>query len=316
MDSSPSIREVGSINGGEIFDIVIPARATNAASHASTNVLGQTNQTAKAKAGAIAKPNPNSHSLATVSSNSVPAAWNEPELFVSHLWLMFASQCYLEGRTNREITPLYDIDAAVVHDKDYTQMAEWTFLELGAHLPAYVAYLNTRGRLTRDAQNQRTFIVYGPPFDRGFTNALYKISGTTNVGGLNFPTGFHFQRFEPVESGDDMGKLRVVGGTVVASVTKVIDHCSRTNLLPRLPGNSVVVDYRLMHSKTPIFSVSYSGNEKGRWLTVEEVIRLHKLRNWARFWRMPWWATTLLVVAVFAPVVVVIVKKRKGNAVQ
>ena len=258
-------RETGSTNGHEIFDLFIPAAPALAQQKDSNPKSGP-------------RPPQRLHGEGTVVSNAVPASCDESDLFTSHLWLMCASSCFFRAQTNREIPPLYDINACVLHDNNLTMEAQWDLSKHSPALPAFVAYMNTRGYPTFDKAGQRTYIPLPPPYNRGFTNAVYAIVGVTNLNGLALPTGFTFQRFEPANAGRRKEDLRVVVRGF-AVITNVSPECSRKEFLPSANGN-LIIDRRLMNAQPPIAAIRYLAR-KDRWLTLEEVtaIRKTKLRR-------------------------------------
>ena len=253
------VRETGSANGHEIFDLLTPA----------VPLMVQLKD-GDAKSGR--RPSSQPPGQGTVVSNAVPASCDDGDLFTPHLWLMFASSCFFQGRTNTEITPVYDINACVLHEPDLTMETRWELLKQPPALPAFLAYMNTRGYLTRDNTGRRAYLPVPYPHNQGFTNAIYAITGETNWNGLTLPTGFTFQRFQPANAGKRKEDLRVVARGF-AVITNVSFECSRKGLLPLAKG-SLVMDRRLKTAQPPIAAVPYLAR-KDRWLTLEEVKAIH-----------------------------------------
>lgn len=197
-------------------------------------------------------------SSAIMCSNSVPPLL-EADWFSSHLWLMFASGCYLLRQSTRELIPIYErhlgpISKPPAHLGPISQppasgvldrrprpvRADWQLSPQEPHLPLYVAC--------------------GPAF--------YGVTGTTNVEGLVLPTGFSFRRFDSSPGGV------VLQPYLCAVVTNASARCSRASLLPPLPVDRIW-DWRLQDAEPQLGHVSYAARHLRRWPTVAESKRVY-----------------------------------------
>ena len=98
-------------------------------------------------------------------------------MWASHLWLMLASHCYFEGRTNDEITPVFDINAGMPRNTPLIMKAECVLSP------------------PRTPSGQPGAAAAPPAAMLLLTEAVYTVTGTSAVGELTLPTGFTFERF-------------------------------------------------------------------------------------------------------------------------
>jgi hypothetical protein len=208
------IREVGTVNGREMFDMVRrdpPPRGTGP--------------------------------FASVSSNAVPTSRNEGNLWACHLWLILASQSFFEGRTGEEITPVYDIDAGMPQQPSLTRKAGWVLSPKTPHLPLSVVY-RTPARLPASTLSRKP----GAPARADsaamllWTDAVYTVTASASVGDLTLPTAFSFERLIG-------GNRRVVLCT--ATVTNISAVCSRKNFTPAVASDTLVEDRRPVAGQSP-----------------------------------------------------------------
>jgi hypothetical protein len=153
----PLRREVGTRDGKEMFEMVVPYEPISPSDAVQFDV----------KAG---QPGFQLASSGLVTSNAIPVG-NLDSSFTGHLWLMFASGCYFRTAAAGQLTPVYDFRATpYVNSPRLTMKASWELTSGPAALPSRVTY-------------------FGPD---GTTSAVYAASGFTNVGALTLPNGFHF----------------------------------------------------------------------------------------------------------------------------
>jgi len=217
------MREIGSTNGNEIVDLEYPASASpNSAS---------------------AQPRSSVIATVVIMSNSVPVALNDRPI-AAHLWLMFASRCFLENAPTNRLTPVYSYYASTLRSPRLKLDAEWRFMDHSKSFPREVIYYRN------DA-----------------TNAAYSVGGTTEVDGVVFPSSFTFAEYEV--KGPAITDLWERKHADVV-VTKVRTECSRANLLPESLGyrRVVVNDLRLNHADNPITLFSYV-NQTDHWLSPD-----------------------------------------------
>lgn len=262
-----AIDEYGSPNGAEIFQLRIPLQPRNAATNTNPRPA-----VSNAPPGSL-QPAPPPYMLVLVS-NSVPVASDDGSV-IGHLWLMFASQEYFQHlRTNR-LTPPYDFNASVMGGNPHIKLAaEWELMSGPARLPLKVVYYNGGGFYNANANGELLFHRYGPPYNDGFTGAVYRATGVLQAGQVRVPGGFVFEEFAPRvthRSKDDL----ILRRRAEAVVTAVRPVCSRRSLAPVANDRTLVDDWRLVQAQPPIKHFAYMRPQVGRWISVGESRKYH-----------------------------------------
>jgi hypothetical protein len=235
-------REIGSTNGAEIFEIVMPLEAVNP----------QTNKASVDTVAAIPelKPVRNARfNTATVVSNAVPVGQMDGSV-VGHLWLMFASGDYLSRLQTNVLTPVYDVSASAPGNPNLKLKADWSLANGPASLPLKVTYLN----------------------NSVITGAVYSATGVTNVNGKTFPTGFIFEQYAG-------GSRAWVRKRAAAVVTAIRPACSLASLLPAITHKTVIIDRRLAQAAQSEKRLTYSVAPGATLPTVAEA---EKANNWKK----------------------------------
>ena len=189
-----------------------------------------------------------------VSADMVPFYGLEPSLPV--IWLALASSDYLD-KTGAKMIPAYSTD--LIRDPlpvSVNRMSD------AVRLPNRIVFKDD-GFDRRFGQPQKR----RPPYDRGFTNAIYSVSAVTNIGSVSLPCAFTLRVFGPEYSRSD-GTVRLER-EYVGTVTNISPSCSLQVFLPEMEGNGSISDLRFVSpdalSKRP-FQYRTS-----RWLTAQEV---------------------------------------------
>jgi len=255
---TPAMWEIGQISPSEVVQLGIPSTPTNA--------IGSNR---------VAIPPLRS---AVVFSNAVPVGCLDKT--IAPLWIMFASHCFLRGRTNDLITPVYDQVAGPTFNPNLKQQARWSFLPKAPGLPSVLDYFNDGQLHSMSKSNLPSVFKLPKPYDQGFTNAICYATGVTNIGGLALPSGFVFERYMPA-NGRKSTDLRVME-RVEASVTAVRSSCSRENLMPELSrkSNTVIVDRRSAPTNDLKLAVTLNNEESGGiWPKAEAVRKVEAERK-------------------------------------
>jgi beta-lactamase regulating signal transducer with metallopeptidase domain len=157
----PQRREVGTSDGKEMFEIVVPYEPI---SPSDPVVFIE-----KAM-----PPGVHIEPEGTVASSAIPVG-EQDNSFTGHLWLMFASGFYLRTAVSGgQLTPMFDWRATPYMNNHASKKAAWKLINTPGSLPSKVTFFE----------------------DDGTTEAVYEATGFTNVGELTLPNGFHFT--EPV----------------------------------------------------------------------------------------------------------------------
>src|ERR1035437_1323656 len=138
--------------------------------------------------------NPKSHIMAVVESNAIPSACDDN--VSQYLLLMLASGCYLDDIKDNLLPPVYEPLLSVLYDKNLRYPAFVNRFEKSPHLPSRIVYMNDGFYRTRDSNNKTTIrFKDGWPFENGFTNAVFSVSGVTNAGQILIPSRFGFVEY-------------------------------------------------------------------------------------------------------------------------
>lgn len=288
------LREYGTTNGGEIFELVTHLQPIKRAVQKGKGVSTEAE---------FVMPS----ASATISSNSAPVnSVDNPT--VGNLWLMFASRCHLRGLTTNRLTPVYDLTASPLMKPELKLSAEWELIDGKAGFPSKVVFFNEGGLFRPTSQTNLTprFVEYPSPYDKGFTNAIYATTGLTNIGGVIFSTGFVFEEFAPGgrKSRDDL----IVTKRAEVRLTAIRPNCSRTSFLPTIQRQTAVTDRRLVNATppTPAFGYTLSGSSGwtsaagGQQINRQIKEKPKRLRN----------TLVLVIVVVFAPLTVYAFRRR------
>ena len=198
---------------------------------------------------------------AFISDTGIPVELLDAGL-VGHLWLMFASQCYWGSQHTDRLTPVYDWHASVGANPNLKIAAEWDLLNGPGSLPREVRYLGK--------------------WDE--TNGFYRITGTTNVGGMIIPTGFIFEeRHVGPLAPDSFVHEMVLRKRVEAVVTSVKAVCSRKDLLPMIgSANTPIVDWRLKSPSSGNHIPTYKSHNAESWPSIAEAQAMVKTNEAAK----------------------------------
>jgi hypothetical protein len=214
-----SASETACVNGTEIYQLSGPVDGTNA-------VIGR-------RSGSV--------NGASIVSNNVPIGETE-RYFVNHIWLMYASGCYFQNRTNNWLAPVYSVNASAMAEPYLKVITKWELLDGPGSLPKSVTYY-------RD-QNSGIFQNNNP------IEATYTATGITNAGSIKIPSGFVFEWIRgpgrtvslinptnpPVI--DQHAATNSLRKRTVDTVTAVRPYCSRKGLTPKAIGGTMVNDLR------------------------------------------------------------------------
>ena len=150
-------REIGTANGTEMFELVLPYAPLDQAV-APTNVWGPDHVREIAKEG-------------SAYADSIPVGGLDSS-FVGHLWLMFASGNYFRTAAPGQLTPVFDYWASPMLNSSKTVKAEWELSPKQGGLPVRVRYFEQGGEPT----------------------AVYTVTASTNIGWVTIPTQVHFEQ--------------------------------------------------------------------------------------------------------------------------
>lgn len=194
-----------------------------------------------------------------LSFDVVPFNGSVPNMPV--VWLALASSCYLNDAKSNLI-PAYSTD------------------EIRASMPAIVVRMN-------DALKLPQSIIYlddgfdwhlgtphkrQPPYDTGFTNAIYSVNVVTNIGGYVLPRQFTLDVFLAASTG--IAPYTKYNGIV----NNARAECSLTNFIPETGGVGFMNDFRFVSTDATRKTGFYY--HTNRWMNTNEVEALTSFSNY------------------------------------
>lgn len=157
------------------------------------------------------------------------------------VWLMFASGDYLRSVTNGLIEPPLTIGLFENDDyfpRPFTIPAQWTVQEAFPYLPLRVTCRDDgevkTGPPFQDAKRE-------PPFDAGFTNIVFRVTGTRECDGIRVPSSAELDTYRP----EPHGKPELLHYTRYRlTLKKWARNMPPTCFMPSLPGPTTISDTR------------------------------------------------------------------------
>jgi len=180
------------------------------------------------------------------------------------IWLAYGSGTYLKSRTNNMIEPVTTLSVGGVEYDPlarFLQKAEWELATVAPFLPTKVIYYADGVIRVRGVEAGR----FPPPFDNGFTNAIYEVIAFTNISGLAFPRVAVLTVFSPKITGVPQRNLRVINQYTIELSQAGLSTYGAT-FVPQLPDKCVVTDGRLQDE---VGTLTYFS--EGFWPTVNQL---------------------------------------------
>lgn len=144
--------------------------------------------------------------------------------------------------------------------------ATWELIDTEAGLPKCVDFLND-GNVYFLSGTNRMAVPAPPPHNRGYVEAAFRTSETTNTGSCLLPTHFRFTRCtitDVQKTNANLAVFRLVSAFAVA----VRDRCTRGNFVPAIDGVTLLADRRVSLRPNPIPEMGYFVTNA--WLDVAD----------------------------------------------
>lgn len=213
----------------------------------------------------------------TVTRGPVPKELAHPHAGL--LWFAFASAGYLRPNGSDSLPPLMlaEANSDILLYFGFKQNAELEPWSKADPRPRRAVWFHDG--IIRDWA-QRDFAVVSahrerrrkPPFDRGFTNAIFEATQFTNVGPYSLPLRLDYWVFTPKVDGKVNTDLALLQHHWL-SVTNVTLGRPQGSFVPRPPdGATLVGDKRFAVKEGNFASVSYM--QTNVWLTDDEAAKL------------------------------------------
>jgi hypothetical protein len=165
---------------------------------------------------------------------------------INYLWLAYGSGCYFDAATNNMVDPLWVLDNPTREGLGSKVRAIWERKQ-SERVPRQVAYLCDGYWHALTMKGEPLDAAMPSPFDKGFTNATYRVLKFTNFYNTFVPTEFIFTRFGVRPTGKNKAVIEKLTETH-AIVSSIAGLSQSTNLLPKFNGIVRVLDARLKNS--------------------------------------------------------------------
>lgn len=202
-----------------------------------------------------------------VEPQGVPFAGPIPSMPV--IWLALADACFFDQNSS-SMSPPYS--TAVLRTPFAINVVR---MQLPPRLAKAITFMDDG----YNRRNGQTNIKWPPPFDQGFTNAIYSASGFKNVGGLELPLEFNLTVLRPVLKSSSVDKLEL-DCQYQGHISYVNVGCSISNFAPDIPSGSVgeISDKRFA-LPTALVPIPFS-YQASKWLSEQEVRKLPRFANY------------------------------------
>jgi hypothetical protein len=172
--------------------------------------------------------------------------FNDPEA-ICILWLAYASGSYFASRTNQQIEPVYWFGGQAFFDRNLTLPAEWVLAKRPPCLPIQVVYFNDGFTRGVDGSGAPRVIPNQEPWQGGYTNAIYCVEKSFELGRHSIPGSFRLDIFRPKPNGQSSTDL-LLSRSFKFTLTRAGLLEGRENFIPSIPGRTYVKDRRFIRN--------------------------------------------------------------------
>jgi hypothetical protein len=240
---------------------------------------------------------------ASISTREIPPpeAWR-PQF----VWFAYLSARYFQNLSNSLALPIWSPEDPEMKRQPFEMFVYYRVSEAAPHLPTWVDFINDGFYRSYNSRLKMLDVIrLSPPYDRGFTNAFYRVLETTNCGHLVLPASFVFQVYSsPINIGSTPAPRLVVRGKTF----RVSDSAPEEPDMLQFAGVASVADWRQHRSaiqdgtKVELPYVAYPVTNS-RWLDATQLATLRarieskvqtRLVMQRAMVAVPWWKITLI----------------------
>jgi hypothetical protein len=176
------------------------------------------------------------------------------------LWLAFASAYYLNKESSGYLEPAATLNVNSGNDLEpYQILRQKTTVsrfKQKPFLPSEVVYYDDGRYRIPGSDSPHATIQFPPPYQKGFTNTVYRVITATNVAGLTVPLRAEMTTYVPKRDGTHSTHLRMIAQYEILT-TNVTELGSWNMDCRELPGVTFVHDYRFAEVLSPVYAVTY-----------------------------------------------------------
>jgi hypothetical protein len=162
---------------------------------------------------------------------------------ITPIWLAYGSACYWNNRVTNLVEPgmLFDGTGVYYGPPRHPRLrAEWTLSNSEPRVPIKVVYFS-EGFVQAPTGG---VVRLPPPYDRGFTNAVYQVDSFANLdNGLRMPASSSLKVFEIKQDGKTSGDLRLFVEYHMR-LTNAARMTGQMAFQPAIPGVTLLQDAR------------------------------------------------------------------------
>jgi hypothetical protein len=186
-----------------------------------------------------ARPGDGAPFYGAVREGAIPPAEPCRPQFV---WFAFISGPYFERMSNNLALPIWSPEDPSLHRQPFEMLAQYRLFDEPPRLPAAVDFINDGFYRSYSMREKALQVVrLSQPYDRGYTNAVYRVLQTTNCGSLVLPAEFLFQVYSsPISPGSKPFERLIVRGSALRVSKAALGRLAP----PEFTGVASVVDWR------------------------------------------------------------------------
>ncbi|MCW5555311.1 MAG: HlyD family secretion protein [Verrucomicrobiae bacterium] len=159
------------------------------------------------------------------------------------VWFALAAHGFFRTLSEEVMLPIWSPEDPKTRRQPFPMAVFAELLSAPPHLPARVSFVNDGFyRSYNPVTEEMDVRKLAPPYDSGFTNAIYQVLSLTNTAKHTLPARFVFAVYSsPIRAGDVPFERVLVRGWV----DEVADHAREKAQIARFTGEASVVDYRI-----------------------------------------------------------------------
>lgn len=185
---------------------------------------------------------------------------------IAPLWLALCSTEYLNSESRKRIQPVFEMGST--RSARYPIEGFIGYLDAKKQLPKMIVFWNEGYNYDTDRPPSQGNLVLRretPPYNKGYTNAIYHVLETTNSGPLILPQHFTLTRFMPKKGASKSSEI-IKGWKYEAFVEQVEAISGTPRLEPSSPiTRTYVIDQRIKTQFPTIPDARYVATN-GQWL--------------------------------------------------
>ncbi len=195
------------------------------------------------------------------------------------VWFAYASGRFFQNVSNSLMLPIWEPEDPTIRRQPFEIQTFCELSPLSPRLPSVVTFRNDGFYKSYNPVTKSLDVIpLAPPFDAGFTKALYRVTAFTNTPRNEIPVSFVFTVYAtPIGPGQQLFERIVVYGLVTAASDGAPERAST----PGFDGAASVGDFRVHGSVRAygtdiVYQLGRYSITNGRWMGTDQVDRLRR----------------------------------------